>query len=1285
MNLNSRIAQAEAPPTRWRGVEGVALVITLLLLSVITFLAIAFLAMSRQNKAAVSASLDVATARAAADAALARAQAEISAAMLAHGDALYYDYMVSRNYVSPAYTNGEKYFDPNNVNYDFLANTTTRFSSANNPTGWAQNIANLWYDPRPPVFVVTNPAYPTNYDFRFYVDLNRNGEFETNGDQPTIILTNGVNIVGPNAVMNGEPEWIGQLRNPLYHHSGTNAFINRYAYLVLPIGKTLDLNYMGNFLKKTYMNGFSALQPGESTLFPYDGYARDQGIGSWELNLAGLLEAVSPWAYEEPASFSYPGYPTPSFGPYSYSPPDASSSGFNPNRGNAFEDAQAIIAFRYGSPIDAPFSLKTYFPTNYLDFVNNNIDAYCADAQVTSPFDYNHTNVQQPVTQPWAGSYSTNMIYDPQDLFDATKVSGFLPARLLVASQRTNTFDRYTFLRLLSSAGIGSSPEYGVWVYGDSTNIVPPLVLRTKINLNYDNTAQITNVNAPYAPAPTFLEPWNPTTFFNNAAELLLRSKIFTFSNMVGTNLLGTTFTQTFGVTNIPIFRTNNPGVCYDEGIHRMLQVAANIYDATQPTPTSLSGSTVRHPTIFRPRFGFVGSGTNLGINIIGYVQVTNATLAYKQILSHNGFKDLSIAAQDSPATLLDDNIWGIPWIVSAEKGLPQFNQYSYNSRVLFTRKLLFVRQGTAASYKTNLPPQYTNQFYCMAISNSLGMDAWNAYPSNFTGSAGYTSCYISNYITIQVTNNYNYGFTTSLINYKNNPAQHFTWSPNLTTTGQSRGTNANGFISFFPTNIISLQSCYFSEANRNLVFFTNGIISSNGFLLADMKQTGWPVHNWTLNITNHLVYVLFDGSITDGSVLDFVNLGPFGTSLSLNPAGSSAGGENAGLGNGPPTDEGYWLPGNAIDLPNSPMSAGMLTQIKNGETNTPYYNALLGSSNSSISSWTFGAPYDPANSSDQLSTWVANDPLVHYTVDDLYWPGHTPLQPTPAIINSLVTNNLGTVSARYSPWGAQDIVGNNMLFKDPLMYSSTNWAFPTNKFPGVGWIGRVHRGTPWQTIYLKSDSPESLTSQNLWTSAWVKSPETYPTNDWSMVDVFTTAPNDNAARGLLAVNQTNDAAWAAVFAGVIAPVTATNGTQILPLDVGPYLMDSQYGINNQRTNHPNGIFHKVGDILAASALTTNSPYLLGNPANYSDEIIERIPQQTLSLLKVGEPQFVIFAWGQSLKPKGAPYLVSGPNFGMYTNYEITGECLTRTVCHFVHTNGLKMVVDSYNVESANP
>jgi hypothetical protein len=1309
-------------PGRWQGVQGVALVITLLLLSVITFLAIAFLAMSRQNKSAVSATLDLATSRAAAEAGQARAQAEIIASMLAHGDALAYDIMVSHAYRSPGYTNAEKYYDPNNVNYDFLANTTTPFSSSNNSLSWAQMIANLFYDPCPPVFVVTNPAYPNRYDFRYYVDVDRNGRFETNGDQPPLNDL-GQNI-GPNQVLNGEPEFIGLLKNPLLHHSGSNTFTARYAYLVLPIGKTLDINYIGNFLKNAVMN-FSAQQPANTPAGLPDGFARDQGIGSWELNLAAVLDAISPWAYE---NIGNPPYANTVNRPYTYYPPLPDG---NANSGYAFDDAQSILHYRYEPATYNLGGLNAAFPSNVANFGPNNIDIYCVDAPEVAPFDYNFTNAAQPSPfRPWPGSYETNMFYDVQDLFDPNKTSPFFTNRMILAAQRTNTFDRYTFMRLLSCIGMGSSPEYGVWVYGDSFNLNPllitnpPLVLRTKVNINYDNTAQITNVNAPYVPMPTNLAPWQPTTFFLNAAELLLRSKIFTFTNLAGTNALannnafGNSFINaTFGVTNIPIYRAYNPGIRYDEGIHRMLQLAANIYDATlsnsYPSP-SITLPAVRHPTVFRPRFGLVNTGTtNVGIDIIGYVQVTNATLAYKQILSHGGFKELPAVLQDlqqSPGYGIDDNAWGIPWVVAAEKGLPQFNQYSYNSRALFTRKLLFVRYGTPAAPVTNRPPEFTNQFYCMSISNNLGMDAWNAYPSNFTGSkayGGYTTCYISNFVTIQVTNNYDYGFTTLFTNVMTQYpqsgqtlAQPFNWKAWNGITGLSAGTNANGFVTFFPTNIISLQACYYSEATKRLVFLTNGLISSNGFLLADMAQstsTGWPVHNWTLNVTNHVVYALFDGSINDGVVLDFVNLGPFGSSLSFS---APEGNQNEGLGFTQPAAD-YWSQGGATDRPGSPMSTGMLNQVMNSSYNTPadlpYRNALIGSSNTSISSWSFGAPVDPSNIVEQLQTWVANDPMVHYSLDDLTWPGHTSPQPTaPASLLYPLTNNLGTVSARYAPWGAQDTIGLNMLFKDPLMFSPTNWAFPTNKFPGLGWIGRVHRGTPWQTVYLKADGVNSQISQALWTNVWVKSPETYPTNDWSLLDVFTTAPDDKAARGLLSVNQTNDAAWAAVFAGVIAPTNQLGGVPIMP-NANPIdgidfdytnLMDGPNGINTQRTNYPNGIFHKVGDILAASALTTTSPFLienLGNNAVYPDEVVERIPQQTLSLLKVGEPQFVIFAWGQALKPRGQPYLVSGLNYGMYTNYEITGECLTRTVCHLVHTNGLKMVIDSYNVESGNP
>ena len=37
------------------------------------------------------------------------------------------------------------------------------------------------------------------------------------------------------------------------------------------------------------------------------------------------------------------------------------------------------------------------------------------------------------------------------------------------------------------------------------------------------------------------------------------------------------------------------------------------------------------------------------------------------------------------------------------------------------------------------------------------------------------------------------------------------------------------------------------------------------------------------------------------------------------------------------------------------------------------------------------------------------------------------------------------------------------------MVTRSDDWDFPTNKFPNIGWLGRVHRGTPWQTIDMKS------------------------------------------------------------------------------------------------------------------------------------------------------------------------------------------------------------------------
>jgi hypothetical protein len=319
---------------------------------------------------------------------------------------------------------------------------------------------------------------------------------------------------------------------------------------------------------------------------------------------------------------------------------------------------------------------------------------------------------------------------------------------------------------------------------------------------------------------------------------------------------------------------------------------------------------------------------------------------------------------------------------------------------------------------------------------------------------------------------------------------------------------------------------------------------------------------------------------------------------------------------------------------------------------------------------------------------------MVHYTVGDLLPPGNLnvpqPLNIAGGAMLAPMATNVVLNRIRYQPWGL-GAQATDMLFKDPQVGvgSASAWQFPSNKYPSIGWLGRVHRGTPWQTVYFKSDNPSGEEQPLSKWVGWVNSIDTYPTNDWAIPDLFTTAPNDNAARGLLSVNQTNDAAWAAVLAGVMM-ASNSGGTltahAIAPSDVYSFV-DGPGGFNETRTNEPNGLFHKLGYILKSPVLTSNS-FMAGTSPNtfpYNDEVAERIPQQILGLLKVGEPQFVIYAWGESLRPKsrylGTPALLTG----VVTNYEITGEFLSRTVCHVVHTNTIpKMVIDSYNIEPSD-
>jgi hypothetical protein len=266
-----------------------------------------------------------------------------------------------------------------------------------------------------------------------------------------------------------------------------------------------------------------------------------------------------------------------------------------------------------------------------------------------------------------------------------------------------------------------------------------------------------------------------------------------------------------------------------------------------------------------------------------------------------------------------------------------------------------------------------------------------------------------------------------------------------------------------------------------------------------------------------------------------------------------------------------------------------------------------------------------------------------------------------------------------------------------------------------VGWLGRVHRGTPWQTVYLKSTNilnwanslgQNGVNTWENWTGDFnhFDARNAATMEDRLLFDLFTTAFNDNATRGQLSVNVTSNslAAWSAVFSGIMAlsnnlpnsgnppsasfpphyqkplpgyPSPGYTNLVIAPAGVNgnnSALGQIVAGIDQTRATFTNadglvGAFEHKGDILATPQLTEQAPFLNWNNAaqrtnGISDEMYEWLPQQAMSLLRVGTPRYVIYSYGQALKPAALPNGVFVGGSLLVTNYQVVSEIATRAV-----------------------
>ena len=976
-----------------RAERGIALVITLILLSVTLVMAIAFLAISRREAGSVTTSTDTVTARLAADAALANAQAQIIATVLATQNPYNPGLLVSTNFINENGFNGTA--DPTNVNYDFV-NGGGPYTSGD----FVQNVANLLYLPRAPVFVPnpTNSLLPA--DFRFYLDLNRNGQFETNGLVPEINSLG--NQTGTTLFEVGDPEWVGVLERPDVPHGPNNKFVSRYAFVAVPADGSLDLNAIHNQAKTTTSMGIAN-----------DGYFRNQGVGSWEINLAGFLADLNTnlneWGNDIGQTAIY----------YRYNQP------VSPNQGNAFADAFALLSWRYANnynslaPVGGPNGLFTTSPT-LLPF-QNNIDAYSDWTLMTTPAGLNVS--AQSITVPWAGSDNTNHFFSlSSDLFDPNKSSPNFTSRLSLAGNGVSTYDRYTLYRMLAQLGTDSAPA------------------QNQVNLNYSNAAAsfaLANVSggilvsgvrltgiAYFANAQTNLVPWQPLQFFTIAADRLLREYSTAWFQSNPTNYLityygitptwpvdgsgyGVTNVSSFGLTNqIPSFGITNIPVlvngqfAYTPAVQRVLQLAANIYDATTNKTFAFGQN---YPSVFRPVFYKISSGSFTNVSIVGYQDIATFFEQVGGLSATSPALDVPLDVNSLPngytpprpliVNQIQGNVYGVPWIIGAKKGFPNFNEFSMQDVVKVTRKLQVSR------LTTNSLPNATNQMYVFSITNSLGVEFWNSYTNGYTNLLQQVQVVVNDNLTMQMlsSNVVSHAVSVLTVNGGFPLAGNFM----LGSTNNFSVWPANAFLVPFVTNFMFLaDSAYLFSPSS---FYYVGNNPNPTFQATTPPLT--PLPQILLEVTNQLQAFI----LNNNHVIDYVHFTGPGSSRNLNSEFQntniifnsnldyftnliwSTALNNVGVPKGIDTQIAI-SDGNGIAVPAGFWKGATPQQItdeRNGFAHFLNPNYYVSGNTNYLTDLAVQVPYTPTAETYEYTTYQANDPLVHYLKSDLGYFGN--------------------------------------------------------------------------------------------------------------------------------------------------------------------------------------------------------------------------------------------------------------------------------------------------------
>ena len=768
------------------------------------------------------------------------------------------------------------------------------------------------------------------------------------------------------------------------------------------------------------------------------------------------------------------------------------------------------------------------------------------------------------------------------------------------------------------------------------------------------------------APARLTLDASDPLGFFTTAADQMLRSSTAQWCSQhftYYTNTFGAETTNPFSITNIPVLIQGE--FVYTPAVNRLLQLAANVYDATTHS---------FYPSVFRPLFSATVSGD---LYITGYTNVPAVTGVADPALS-TPFDAAIVAA--AGGTNVSVNVYGVPWIIGAKKWMPNFNQFYMLNAVEVTRKLQVTRPITADNPTPPISSFTTNQQYQFSIANHLGCSLWNPYTSNYTGNLTIAA---HDTLTMILTNDA--GLVP--LGYINVPVASVITNFNIW-PGTSWGASP-------PATVLNNVNSFMVPFNGSFAFMTNGIYryaGDNGAAPYFDASPGWQTNvntpalpHFGLQTTNRLqVYILDRDTAGIYHVVDYVHFAGPNSSCDINaeladpsdpsnihgyiwstnpatanPAGTpygvvnqinySAGGpaplnHNPTFWQTPPNFPSY-LPQTAIAEQAFFSSVFNFNKFKYGQfvlNGKIYTNTQL----------TVQAPYTPTRLIYTNISWQANDPLVHYLASDLnynnalydnFYPSDDPAGTLSILLGANGPDNLNNVTKRFAPWGVAYSLGSYRTdgatltqIKDSLIWRPDDWNFPTGQDWSLAALGRIHRGTPWQTVYLKSSDILTNTGVNMGPTGWAQwtgntdltdAARTAPINDWQLMGVLVPLLNTNSPTQLMSVNDPNLSDWLNALNGLA--VLTNSGPDLSPPQSDSYVMSGNSAqalvianaIAQTRMNQPGQLFQSIGDILQAPALAENSPWLNWSDSaqqqyDISDDLYEAIPAQLLLRLR---------------------------------------------------------------------